>query len=266
MTPPLWKAGVWGALLAVHLAAPVFGQSGTGAAAATPAVELSAGLSADTSIVARFLAAEVAPLDSYRAVRHLEAATRNGRWRASMDVLTECDPVQGFRFTVLRESGSGVIRRRVFLKALEAEKEARAPTAAARGALTELNYTFVPEGRTDDGLMKVRLRPKRADALLVTGQMLVTPGEADLVAVEGRLVKRPSLWTRRVDVSRRWARIAGARVPVHMSSTADVLVAGTSTFQMTYAYELVNGRSVTASADAPALANSGNQVNDHEPQ
>ena len=36
-------------------------------------------------------------------------------------------------------------------------------------------------------------------------------------------------------------RIAGIRVPVAIESVAQVLIAGRSTFQMTYEYETING-------------------------
>jgi hypothetical protein len=79
----------------------------------------------------------------------------------------------------------------------------------------------------------------------------VTAADADLVRVEGVLIKRPSFWTRKVEVVRRYARLRGVRVPVAMQSTAHVLIVGTSTFSMTYEYQAINGESVDAS-----LANS----------
>lgn len=64
--------------------------------------------------------------------------------------------------------------------------------------------------------------------------------------VEGLLSKRPSFWTRKVHVMRRYARIDGVRVPVEMQSSASVLVVGESSFSMTYQYMTVNGRAVKA--------------------
>ena len=71
-----------------------------------------------------------------------------------------------------------------------------------------------------------------------------------MLQVEGTLVKRPSFWTRRVDVVRRYARVSGVRVPIEMRSTADVLIAGKSTFTMSYNYEMINGESIGTSAPA----------------
>jgi hypothetical protein len=47
-----------------------------------------------------------------------------------------------------------------------------------------------------------------------------------------------------VRVVREYAEIAGVHVPVAMRSTADVLIVGASTFEMTYQYEEINGQVV----------------------
>jgi len=84
--------------------------------------------------------------------------------------------------------------------------------------------------------------------MMIDGSILLTTIDADLVRVEGVLVKRPSFWTRRVEVTREYSRIVGVRLPVMMSSVADVLFVGRSTFEMRYEYESVNGQPVSAVA------------------
>ena len=59
----------------------------------------------------------------------------------------------------------------------------------------------------------------------------------------------PSWWTRQVDIVQRYDRVLGVQVPVEISSTANVRIAGTSTFQMLYQYESVNGRAVNGSRE-----------------
>jgi hypothetical protein len=190
--------------------------------------------------VDRFLEATDTPLVSYRALRHLEAASRNGRMRASLTAMTTLDPDHGFRFEILEESGSGLIRSKVLRGALEAEQRARRSGEISRSALSRLNYEFSQPEVTEPGFVRVGIRPRRSDTMLVVGSILLTDDQADLVSVEGRLVKRPSFWTRRVDVVRRYARLAGVRVPVSMESTAEVLLAGRSTFSMRYEYQAIN--------------------------
>jgi len=80
--------------------------------------------------------------------------------------------------------------------------------------------------------------------LLVEGAIFVQPSDGELSRIEGRLSKTPSFWTRRVDVVRRYQRMAGVRVPVEIESVAHVLIAGRSTFKMTYEYQTINGQHV----------------------
>lgn len=80
--------------------------------------------------------------------------------------------------------------------------------------------------------------------MLIAGAVFVRGDNADLVRVEGILPVRPSFWTQKVHIMRRYARIDGVRVPVEMLSRASVLLGGDSTFSMTYEYATINGRSI----------------------
>jgi hypothetical protein len=201
----------------------------------------------------QFLADSDAPLIRYRALRTLEAATRGGRMHARLTAWTSLDPEGGFQYSIVEEDGSDVIRRKVLRAALEAERTMRAEGTLHRGALTWANYEFAPDN-VDAGLVRIGLRPKRSDTMLIVGSMLLTEEAGDLVRVEGRLSKRPSFWTRRVEVVRQYARLHGVRVPVSMQSTAKVLIVGTSTFSMTYEYESINGEPVSRGTMTSVIA------------
>ena len=171
---------------------------------------------------------------------------RNAHFGASawMDAWTEADPLNGFRWKVAAEGGSGYIRSRVFRAALATEQKMWASGDPERAALTTDNYVFEDRGTAADGLAWLALMPRRNDVLLVTGSVFVNRDDGDMMRVEGRLSKTPSFWTRRVDVVRRYERIGGVRVPVAIDSIAQVLVAGRSTFHMVYEYETINGQVV----------------------
>ena len=78
----------------------------------------------------------------------------------------------------------------------------------------------------------------------VWASALVTASSGDLVRVEGRLSKSPSFWVRWVNISSTYAPMAGTMMPVSVESTADVRIAGMSTFSMTYDYQTVAGQAV----------------------
>jgi hypothetical protein len=197
-----------------------------------------------TPLLDRFLAPDDQPLVSYRAFRHMSASTRGGRMQASMDVVTTLDPQRGFTFEVTAAEGSGLIQKRVLLAALEAERKAAESPNKSESALTPANYEFLGISPLDANLVKVDVKPRRKHVMLVNGALVIESESADLVRVEGELSQRPSFWTRRVHVVREYDRVGGVHVPVSMSSTADVLIVGASSFSMTYRYSEINGKAI----------------------
>jgi len=155
------------------------------------------------------------------------------------------------RYEVLAQGGSGAVRRHALIAALDGEVKARHDGEAGRFALVPANYDFAAGDPRGD-VVHVVLTPKRTDAMLIEGEMTLARETGDLLAIEGRLVKPPSFWTRQVHVIRRYARIAGFRVPVAMASRAKVLVVGASTFDMSYRYLAINGAPVAAAPDETA--------------
>jgi hypothetical protein len=153
---------------------------------------------------------------------------------------------QQFTYEVLEEGGSSMIRKRVLLAALEAERETHVKRTGARGALTTENYEFVKMSDNSEPIVQVALKPRRHETMLIEGAMFLTRDTTDLLRVEGELVKRPSFWTKKVEVTRKYGRIAGVRVPLEMESVAQMRVVGPATFLMTYQYEMINGAELSA--------------------
>jgi hypothetical protein len=205
----------------------------------------------DLPVLERFLRASDVPLASYRAIRTLSAS--NGRFRASgwVEAITEFEVDRGFQYTIISEGGSPYIRSKVLRKVLEREAEARLTGEADRSSFTLDNYDFGEPAPDGDGLVRMQIRPRRRNDLMVSGSIVLTAADGDLVRVEGQPAKNPSFWTRRVDFVRRYGRVNGIRLPLGLSSTAHVLLAGSSSFAMCYDYELVNGALVVPRISCP---------------
>jgi hypothetical protein len=176
---------------------------------------------------------------SYRARRVLSA--RAGSREATLVAMTSVDANGEFSYQIISEEGSGIIRSKVLHAALDAEQKAKSRAQASRAAVTSENYTFEAAVATGDGCERIRIKPRRNEAMMIDGSIFLQAIDGDLLRVEGTLVKRPSFWVRRVEIDRKYARIEGTRVPVFMSSVADVLFVGKSTFDMRYEYESING-------------------------
>ena len=195
--------------------------------------------------VQRFLSADNEPLREYRAFRRLEASNGKFKKEAWLEAWTEVD-VAGFRYDIVSEGGSAYIGNRVLRAALEREKALWNGRLSERSNLTTANYDFIGASLDASGLMRVTVKPKRKDELLINGVIILTPDTGDLLRVEGRLAKSPSFWTGRIEMVRTYDRIDGVRVPVRTESVAQVKMAGASSFAMSYEYETINGRRVGA--------------------
>lgn len=216
-----------------------------------PSVSTQAPQPAASPALDRYLSTVGDPAPSYRAKRVLSA--RAGSRQATLVAMTALDSSGQFTYEVISEEGSGVIRSKVLHAALEAEQKAKSREQSARAAVTPANYTFEPAGASESGVERVRIKPRRNEPMMIDGSIVLDVDDGDLMKIEGRLVKRPSFWTRRVEIERQYARIGGARVPVSMSSVADVLFVGRSTFDMRYEYESINGVRVAAALAASAV-------------
>ena len=203
------------------------------------------GIAEEIPSVHRFLSADNEPLRRYRAFRRLEASNEKFKKEASLEAWTEVDAA-GFRYDIVSEGGSAYIRDKVLRPALEREKAIWNGRLSGRSSLTTANYDFIAASLDARGLMRVTVKPKRKDELLIDGVIILAPDTGDLLRVEGRLAKSPSFWTGRIEVVRTYDRIGGVRVPVRTESVADVKMAGASSFAMSYEYETINGRRVGA--------------------
>ncbi len=196
------------------------------------------------SMLQRFLARGDSPTVEYRALRHMEAENAHFGQRAWMDVWTEFDNTHGLRYEIAGEGGSGYIRNKVMRAALDAEQKMWLAKEPQKASFNHDNYTFENSIVGSDGLTEVSVKPRRKDVLLVEGAIFLEPDDAAIARIEGRLSKAPSFWTRKVEVVRSYQQMSGVRVPVSIESVAHILIAGRSTFKMTYQYETINGQKV----------------------
>ena len=219
------------------------------AGAPAPAVAASP---SDAAALERFLTDIEKPPVAYEARRRLDASSAKLNESAWLEAITRFEPAAGFTYSIVAEGGSERIRRRVLKAVLETERKTSTGDQLRKGMLSHENYAFDFGGYAGDGMLKIQLTPRRRDSRLVFGSALLTAMSGDLVRIEGRLSKSPSFWVKWVKVSRSYSPIGGAMMAVAMESTADVRIAGMSTFSMTYDYQMVDGQAVNSTSDVLA--------------
>jgi hypothetical protein len=208
------------------------------------AARATVGSSAGDSVLQRFLSVSDPSPTQYRALCHFSAENSRFDLSATMDVWTEVDPMHGFRYRVVSFDGSDRIKSHVFIPALEAEQQMWSSGESESASVTPANYVFMDPDERAEGLVSLIVKPRRKHLLLVDGLIFVRPEDGELMRIEGRLSKTPSLWTRRVDIEWCYQRFAGIRMPVTLNSVASVLMFGPSEFRIRYEYESVNGQHI----------------------
>ncbi len=201
--------------------------------------------------ISRFFSRTEQPLREYRALRRMHAySEKSSKYEAWLDAWTELKDGR-FSYEIVAERGSDTVRSKVLRAVLTREQELINSGDADKGDLTDANYEFGTGGRDADGTPVVQIKPRRNDVLLVDGRAVLNE-RGELVRVEGRLAKNPSFWTSLVNIVRRYARIAGVRVPVATNTTAKVKFVGTAQMEVVYDYHSINGRPVAVSELAPS--------------
>ena len=163
-----------------------------------------------------------------------------------MNVWTTAD-ASGFTYEIVDQGGSGYVRERVFLPALETERDDRG-APAARGAYARELHVRRSRRRVRAVLPGSSSNRGARIVLLVNGSIFLRPDDGDLVRIEGALSRTPSFWTRKVEIVRRYDRVGGVRVPVALETVASIRMAGKATFTMSYQYHSVNGAEVSPGA------------------
>jgi hypothetical protein len=187
---------------------------------------------------------------SWTAHRWLEGELVEHGERGWMEVMSRCDRDR-ITHTIVSAGGSKRIRDRALSAVLQKEVENSREEEAKRAAFSLDNYRYrlvdAPWNR-----VRIELVPLREDARLVKGTAVVDPSSGDLLKVEGQLSQNPSFWVRDVYVSRTYARIGGATLPVDIVSTARVRLFGAARLRIKTEYLSVDGRPVDGDAAAVA--------------
>ena len=192
--------------------------------------------------VAAFFAKSVTeePILSYKGSQHLEGTGfgQSGWIEAS----TEFKEGQ-FYYYITAQGGSSQVRTKALQRFLEAERNQNHPELSA---FNGDNYNITLNDKVEGDLTLLNLEPRRKESNLLAGFLFVRK-DGELIRVEGKPAKSPSLWTFNTKVVRYYSRVSGVRVVVKMVSTATVPCApscSSSSLVVVYSYDEINGRKV----------------------
>ena len=134
-------------------------------------------------------------------------------------------------FTVVQETGSRMIRRRVFRRMMEAELDALTPEIKRRSDISPSNYRFRflgEEALNGQPTYVLEMEPIRADRYLLRGRIWVDACDFAVAKVRGSPARLPSFWTRRVEYERVYQKVGEFWLPQQEDATSDLFIFGKS--------------------------------------
>jgi|SRR5271165_639605 len=198
-----------------------------------------------------------------QALRHSEA-TRvyhlvyrgfPGEREAEMTVEAQFDTPATKTFKIVSESGSKLIRDRVFRKLMESEQEAAQPAMRERTALNRSNYDFALIGyeTADAGSARyvLQVSAKRASKYVYRGKIWVDGTDFAVVRIEAEPAQNPSFWTKKSEIHHEYTKVQGFWLPARNESVSYIRLGGRATLTIEYKdYRVVDARETAGPSGA----------------
>jgi hypothetical protein len=146
-------------------------------------------------------------------------------------------------FTVVSQSGSAFIIKRVLRRLLESEQEASTEEQRARTALNQQNYDFEWAGQEvvrNRPTYILRTIPKADNKFLYRGKAWIDAHDFAVVKIEAEPAKRPSFWISKTQIHHEYAKVGDFWLPAENQSTTDVRLGGVATLTIRYTDYKVN--------------------------
>lgn len=178
-----------------------------------------------------------ARLRQYSATRTYRVANSKGKVRAESEVALQYDAASGKQFKTVSETGSSMVRGRVFKPLMESEAETAAGRSRRDTSISPANYTFELLGEEDvDGhhCYVAQATPKSKNKYLFNGKVWIHATDFAVVKIAGQPAQNPSFWIKRVDFVRRYQKVGNFWLPLKDESTSQVRIVGAHVLTINY--------------------------------
>jgi hypothetical protein len=168
-------------------------------------------------------------LASYSATTLIRAQLPDTSQSGEYEVQQKYQAPRTLAFKALRFTGDAFVKTNVIIRLLQSEVDHVQKDDPTSNAISTANYKFSYKGinQLDGRQVHVyQLKPREKRAGLFKGRIYVDAYTGSLVRVEGRPVKSPSLFIKKVDFVQDYADYGPFTFPVHIHSEATARIVG----------------------------------------
>jgi hypothetical protein len=181
-------------------------------------------------------------LIEFRAQRKFFAANIRFKMDSTMVVETVFRQPDSMKSSIVTQTGSDLIRDRVFAEILKSEAETSKKEAKHQVDITPTNYNFslVAQEMCDDRpCYRLDISPKRKDKYSLQGNAWIDAEDYAIVRLHGAPAKKPSFWTLKTEIDKHYRKIEGMWLADQLQSSSDIFIGGHSTLSIEYVYQEV---------------------------
>jgi hypothetical protein len=168
-------------------------------------------------------------LASYSATTLIRAQLPDTSQYGEYEVQRHYSAPHTLAFKGLRFTGDAFVKTNVIIRLLQSEVDHVQKDDPSLNAISPANYKFSYKGTSqlEGRLVHIyQLKPRQKRAGLFKGRIYVDAFTGSLVRAEGRPVKSPSLFIKKIDFVQDYADIGSFTFPVHIHSEATARIVG----------------------------------------
>ena len=172
---------------------------------------------------------QVEQLSSYSATMLIRAQLPDTQQYGEYELQRQYFAPRTLAFKAVRFTGDNFVKSNVILRLLQSEVSHVAKDDPSLNAITPANYKFSYKGTTQlDGrtVHVYQVKPRQKRAGLFKGRIYLDAYTASMVRAEGKLVKSPSLFIKKIEFVQDYADIDSFTLPVHIHSEAQARIVG----------------------------------------
>lgn len=184
----------------------------------------------------RGLQQQSANLGGYTATSLIDAELPDSAQKAEFELKQHYAAPAALEFAPLHWSGDSFVKSNVIVRLLQSEVDHVHRREQSQTAINSANYKFSYKGSSvisDVPVYVYEVKPHKKRVGLFKGKIYLDVVTGELVRAQGRIVKSPSLFIKKVDFTQDYAHVNGFTLPLHLHSEAQTRIIGKAVIDIT---------------------------------
>jgi len=175
-------------------------------------------------------------LAGYTAISRIDAELPDSAQKAEYELQQHYSAPASLEFSAVHSSGDAFVKSNVIIRLLQSEVDHVRHHEQSETAINSANYRFSYKGAsqlngTPVHVYEVKPHAKRVG--LFKGKIYVDAVAGHLLRAQGRIVRSPSFFIKKIDFVQDYAMLDGFTLPVHTHSEAQTRIIGRAVVDIT---------------------------------